>query len=70
MRVFPILRDVESHLWYTYDVMKINGEWNLPKIVEKRNVYWDYSTLSSLNGQVLDIGSIYNWKGNYLKAKT
>jgi hypothetical protein len=71
MRVYPITYFEESHLWYSYDVMVnvTSNEWTLPKIVEKRNVYWDYRTSSSLNGVAMEIGSIYNWKGDYLKCQ-
>ena len=46
-----------------------SGCWDLPRIAEKRNVYWDWRTVASLNNQTLEFGSIYNWNTGHLQRK-
>lgn len=58
LRVYPIparrtISDNQrkQHLWLTYKVMQENGGWPLPRLAEKRNVFWDYRTRRIYNGQ-------------------
>jgi putative PEP-CTERM system integral membrane protein len=66
LRIFPIpsvrlswdsnrgLSSVEEapplYLWFTYHTMAIDEVWPLPRLAEKRNVFWDNQTVRLLNG--------------------
>ena len=41
----------ELHLWLTWRVLAQDSAWPLPRLAEKRNVYWDAGTVRLLNGQ-------------------
>jgi putative PEP-CTERM system integral membrane protein len=43
------------HLWLTYQVMAQDGEWPLPQMAYKLNVFWDGSTQRLLNGEPLSV---------------
>jgi putative PEP-CTERM system integral membrane protein len=42
------------HLWLSYRTMGVNGQWPLPQLAEKRNVFWDDNTERALNGLTWD----------------
>ncbi|MER2599931.1 MAG: TIGR02921 family PEP-CTERM protein [Caldilineales bacterium] len=44
------------YLWLTYRVLAQQGSWPLPQLAEKVNVYWDQSTVRTLNGQSMPFG--------------
>ncbi len=58
LRVFPVpgnrftardgLKTRKMHLWWTFKVMRGEGGWPMPRLIEKRNVYWDSETQSNL----------------------
>ncbi len=41
----------KMHLWLTYKVMKQDQGWPLPKLAEKRNIFWTNKTKRVRNGQ-------------------
>ncbi|MBI5651150.1 MAG: TIGR02921 family PEP-CTERM protein [Chloroflexi bacterium] len=41
------------HMWLTYRVLARDNAWALPRLAEKRNVYWDATTTRVLNGKAL-----------------
>ena len=63
LRAFPVpprlsSRDISNlqgqrkmHLWLTYKVMKQDGGWALPKLAERRNIYWTKWTQRIRNGK-------------------
>jgi putative PEP-CTERM system integral membrane protein len=63
LRAFPVpprissgdIRNLEGqrkmHLWLTYKVMKQEGGWALPKLAERRNIYWTKWTQRIRNGK-------------------
>jgi len=69
LRIFPIEPhrwqwDVEKeervftpgaqlYMWMTYSVMVDDGQWPLPSLAEKANVYWDQSSIRMINGDSL-----------------
>lgn len=62
LRAFPVppqlsLREIRNgesqtkmHLWLTYQVMKQKQGWALPKLAEKRNIFWTKKTERIRNG--------------------
>jgi putative PEP-CTERM system integral membrane protein len=70
LRVFPIppvrltwdnasgLRSFEEapplYLWMTYRTVAIDKAWPLPKLADKRNVFWDNRTIRLVNGEPLN----------------
>ena len=64
LRAFPVPRRLSSrdisrgvsqpkmHLWLTYQVMKQDRGWALPKLAEKRNIFWTRSTKRIRNDNV------------------
>jgi putative PEP-CTERM system integral membrane protein len=45
----------ELHLWLAWREMVQDENWPLPRLAEKRNVYWDAKTQHLLNGIKMDI---------------
>ena len=45
----------DMHVWLTYRVMADGDAWPLPRLADKRNVYWDGSTARTLNGQPMAV---------------
>ena len=45
----------ELHLWLAWREMVQDGNWPLPRLAEKRNVYWDAKTQRLLNGTKIDV---------------
>jgi len=45
----------ELHMWLAWREMVQGGDWPLPRLAEKRNVYWDAKTQHLLNGTKMDI---------------
>jgi putative PEP-CTERM system integral membrane protein len=39
------------HMWLTYRVLIHENTWPLPRLAEKRNVYWDNMSVRMVNGQ-------------------
>ncbi|NIM48581.1 MAG: PEP-CTERM sorting domain-containing protein, partial [Gemmatimonadales bacterium] len=39
------------HMWLTYRVMMHEDAWPLPRLAEKRNVYWDDTSVRTVNGE-------------------
>ncbi len=66
LRVFPILplqwrwdenagreqlgEAPAMHMWLTWRVLAEGGQWPLPRLAEKRNVYWDGGSVRLVNG--------------------
>jgi putative PEP-CTERM system integral membrane protein len=50
----------QLYLWLTYSVLAEDGHWPLPSLAEKANVYWDASSVRSVNGEPLK-GEIDTW---------
>ena len=46
----------ELHLWMTYRTLAVNGEWPLPQIAEKFNVFWDGQSARLINGEPIPAG--------------
>jgi putative PEP-CTERM system integral membrane protein len=44
------------HLWLTWRVLASENSWPMPRLAEKRNVYWDATSVRLLNGQTLALG--------------
>lgn len=61
LRAFPIpaLGNGKMHLWMTYKVMKQDMGWIMPKLNERRNVYWTDSTQRQVNGE--DVSGQSQW---------
>jgi putative PEP-CTERM system integral membrane protein len=55
LRAFPIpaLGNGKMHLWMTYKVMRQDTGWIMPKLNERRNVYWTDSTQRKVNGNAV-----------------
>ncbi|MCB1214197.1 MAG: TIGR02921 family PEP-CTERM protein, partial [Deltaproteobacteria bacterium] len=61
LRVFPIFPNAwetkqnrKMYLWMNVQLLKsAEGDWNLPILTEKRNVYWNDKTEFLLNGEVV-----------------
>jgi len=55
LRAFPIpaLGNGKMHLWMTYQVMKQDTGWVMPKLNERRNVYWTSSTQRKINDKAV-----------------
>jgi putative PEP-CTERM system integral membrane protein len=67
LRVFPVISQlmrwdeasgrslVEEapplHMWLTYRVLMREDAWPLPQLAEKRNVYWDNTSVRTVNGE-------------------
>lgn len=43
------------HLWLTWRVLARDNTWPLPRLAEKRNVYWDEASVRLLNGQPMTL---------------
>jgi putative PEP-CTERM system integral membrane protein len=39
------------HLWMTWRVLAVDDEWSLPRLADKRNIYWDSASVRLVNGQ-------------------
>jgi putative PEP-CTERM system integral membrane protein len=39
------------HMWLTYRVLMREDAWPLPRLAEKRNVYWDETSVRTVNGE-------------------
>jgi len=56
LRVFPVpAKDGREkvgrmHLWLTYATVSHDGRWPLPRLAERRNVFWNESTVRALAG--------------------
>jgi putative PEP-CTERM system integral membrane protein len=62
-------RQKQQHLWLTYKVMQEPEGWPLPRLAEKRNVFWDYRTQRIYNGEeVKGWGFGENWLPDFLPA--
>jgi putative PEP-CTERM system integral membrane protein len=60
-------RPTEMHLWLTYKVMRQDKGWALPKLGEKRNIYWTNRTQRLRNGKTIK-GFEQDWLEAYLPA--
>ncbi|ESA35927.1 pep-cterm family integral membrane protein [Leptolyngbya sp. Heron Island J] len=66
LRVFPIPAAVSTkepgklHLWMTYQVPQQNGAWPLPQLTEKRNIFWNDTTVHQRRGKTV-AGSEDTW---------
>lgn len=43
------------HLWLTWRVFAQQASWPLPRLAEKRNVYWDAESVRLVNGQAMAV---------------
>lgn len=68
LRVFPIfqrhgVRTAEAadlHMWFSYIAAPdASGNWPVPQLVERRNIYWDDRTERTVNGQT--VGNSNEW---------
>jgi putative PEP-CTERM system integral membrane protein len=41
------------HLWLTWRVFAQEGGWPLPRLAEKRNIYWDADSVRLVNGEAM-----------------
>jgi putative PEP-CTERM system integral membrane protein len=55
------------YLWMTYQAMASGDSWPLPRLAEKRNVYWDENTRRTLNAVPYEIDSD-NWLPEIIPA--
>ncbi|MCP4538450.1 MAG: TIGR02921 family PEP-CTERM protein [Chloroflexi bacterium] len=44
------------HMWLTWHVLAANDAWVLPRLAEKRNVYWDDASTRLVNGKAMAAG--------------
>jgi putative PEP-CTERM system integral membrane protein len=51
LRVYPVLPQKQMHMWMTYKVMKQDKDWPMPRLNEKRNVFWTWNTRRMVNGK-------------------
>jgi putative PEP-CTERM system integral membrane protein len=72
LRIYPVqqrrihynrttdIREVKEgrplHVWLTYRVLASGRAWPLPRLAEKRNVYWDAGTIRLVNGEAMAPG--------------
>jgi putative PEP-CTERM system integral membrane protein len=45
------------HLWLTFRVLANGNSWTMPRLAEKRNVYWDATSVRLVNGRSVDSGA-------------
>ncbi len=45
------------YMWLTYRVLAAGDAWPLPRLAEKRNVYWDDSSVRLVNGEPMAAGA-------------
>jgi putative PEP-CTERM system integral membrane protein len=57
----------QLYMWLTYTVLANDGAWPMPLLAEKANVYWDQSSLRTVNGNALD-GQAEPWLPNSVAA--
>ncbi len=84
LRIFPVERrrwvpdgagratiqaGASMHMWLTYRVLANNNTWALPRLAEKRNVYWDTATVRLLNGKPMS-PSAQDWLPAFITATT
>jgi putative PEP-CTERM system integral membrane protein len=50
----------ELHMWMAYRTLSRENSWPLPQLAERRNVYWDVSSVRLVNGEPLD-GETPDW---------
>lgn len=43
------------HLWLTWRVLARDNAWPLPRLAEKRNVYWNATSVRLVNGQAMTV---------------
>jgi putative PEP-CTERM system integral membrane protein len=43
------------HMWLTYRVLADDDAWPLPRLAEKRNVYWDKASVRLVNGEPMTV---------------
>jgi putative PEP-CTERM system integral membrane protein len=48
------------YMWLTYRVLSQDQAWPLPRLAEKRNVYWDQATVRLVNGAPMT-GYVESW---------
>lgn len=46
-------RPLEMHLWLTYKVMRQPDGWAMPRLAERRNIYWTGNTKRTYNGKTV-----------------
>lgn len=62
-------RPTEMHLWLTYKVLRQDNGWQLPKLGEKRNIFWTNNTQRIRNGKLIK-GFGKDWLEASLPAST
>ena len=50
----------QLYLWLNYRTLAQEDSWPLPRLAERRNIYWDGSSQRSINGQTFD-GELDDW---------
>ncbi|BCX05642.1 MAG: hypothetical protein KatS3mg053_3580 [Candidatus Roseilinea sp.] len=45
----------QMHLWLTWRVMASDAGWAMPRLAEKRNAFWDESTVRLVNGAPMQV---------------
>lgn len=62
-------RPTEMHLWLTYKVMRQPQGWALPKLTEKRNIFWNHKTERRYNQQPPLVNRV-DWLPAFLPANS
>jgi putative PEP-CTERM system integral membrane protein len=57
------------HLWLTFQVLANNNGWTMPRLAERRNVYWDAATERRLNGKPMNV-NLQDWLPSSVAATT
>ncbi|GAB4204566.1 MAG: hypothetical protein OHK0022_29830 [Roseiflexaceae bacterium] len=47
--------DTPMHMWITWRVLASEGQWPLPRLAEKRNVFWDGRSVRLVNGAPMQV---------------
>ena len=62
-----ITSGAQLFMWMTYSVFAEDGNWPLPQLAEKLNVYWDQNSIRALNGKPV-AGETEGWLPNSVAA--
>lgn len=68
-RSYSVKEGALFHLWLSYKtISKNDAGWELPHLLEKRNVFWSENTERKVNGKI--IRSEENWLPSHVKASS
>ena len=57
------------HMWFTFRVLAQNNAWQLPRLAESRNIYWDANTTRLVNSKPMQVDA-QSWLPASLPATT